>query len=335
MTNNFLTKLRKKNTAGKMTMLYSSIISVSALSFVAFLFLKSTYPNLIVGGERPAIQNNYKIKATDGTDPNNVGFIRVFDNNHRCADNFPLGMPRTKNSELTSKSALFCYNKYAVQYNTDDKTPVWESHVLKRSDFTSGDYVERTNDFREDPHMAGKKISARPQDYTRSGYDRGHLAPAGDFAYNPTFMSESFYMSNIAPQAPNHNRQIWSRLEQSIRKLLKNNKNIQELYITTGTAYYYDKSTKWGMENGTLGYIGNQIQVPTYFYKIIIEPRTGQSAAYLIPNANNVGNQHFNNFLIKISDLEKIVNIDFNSELDNEAITAIEDNGGTLAKYLQ
>lgn len=328
-----LKKIRKSNNEGRMRLIHIFLIFTSVISFFAYVVLKLLYPQAIVGGQNSQVEKNYSVKATDSTLIDGSLYQSVFGDTDNCHENFPLGAPVLNDESVAGKSALFCYKKYAVQYNANTKTPIWESHVLRKKDFKGAEYVERTNDFREDKDIQGKPFSSSPQEYTRSGYDRGHLAPAADFSYNKDIMSESFYMTNIAPQAPQHNRQIWSRLEQAVRKLAKHPK-IDELYVTTGVAYYRDKGIGWGDENGSLGTIGRGILVPTYFYKIIIEPKTGQSAAYLIPNANNVGNQHFNNFLIKISDLEKITQINFNPQLDSDTRKKIEVDGGTLAKSL-
>jgi endonuclease G len=69
----------------------------------------------------------------------------------------------------------------------------------------------RTNDFREDYKVTTG--SASLSDFKGSGYDRGHLAPAGDMKWSSTAMSESFYMSNMSPQKPGFNRGIWKKLE--------------------------------------------------------------------------------------------------------------------------
>lgn len=326
LNNTINKKIKKSN----IKMLDGILTAIFVIAFFVYIVLKLVFPSMIVGGENNQAQKDYTIKTSESSHPSAGAYKYIFGNEKGdCFKNYPLGAPALK-YDIADKTALFCYSKYAVQYNTNTKTPIWESHVLKKSDFVGASYNERTNDFREDKNIEGMKISSKPSDYSRTGYDRGHLAPAADFSYSEKAMSESFIMTNIAPQAPQNNRQIWSQLEQSIRKLLKH-KNIQELYVTTGILYY--KNSKDKNSTGVMAEF-NGIQAPTHFYKIIIEPKTGQSAAYLIPNTNDVGGQPFSNFLISIRELEKYTKIDFHPNLSNKESQAIEVNSGKLDQAL-
>ena len=88
---------------------------------------------------------------------------------------------------------------YTLSYDVKNKTPQWVAWELTKTE-TKGN-EERTNDFQPDPDVIGAKVVT--YDYSGSGYDRGHMAPAGDMKWNKKAMQESFYMSNICPQ--NHN----------------------------------------------------------------------------------------------------------------------------------
>ena len=77
--------------------------------------------------------------------------------------------------------------------------------------------AQRTNRFRRDPEIPTG--SATTADYRRSGYDRGHLAPAADMAFSVQTMADSFFMSNMSPQKPAFNRGIWKRLEEQVRQI--------------------------------------------------------------------------------------------------------------------
>ena len=106
---------------------------------------------------------------------------------------------------------------YTLSYNADYKTPQWVAWELTGKE-TKGK-EERTNKFLPDPDVRGAK--AYSNDYTKSGYDRGHMAPAAYMKWSKQAMAESFYMSNICPQNPNLNRGDWNDLEEKSRQWAK------------------------------------------------------------------------------------------------------------------
>ena len=332
--NSYLNSKFKISTVKNMNV---SVLIISAVLFLIYLGIKLAAPQFLVGGNTIAKQENYKLKTTDSAVVNDASYKYVFNNGNDCFNSFPLGAPKVKfiNSE-NNPTALFCYKKYATQYNSQTKTPIWSANVLKKSDFNGATYHERTNDFREDPHLKGNKASQKPSDYTRSGWDRGHLAPSGDFAYNQEIMSESYYMTNIAPQLPENNRQIWRDLESATRQLIKK-KGIDELYVTTGILYYIPKDKRGDKEkyDGSIAEF-HGIKVPSHFYKVIVDPKNGMSAAFLIPNTSEVIGKSYKNYLIKISDLEELVKINFHHNLDDETAELLENvNSGTLVKHMK
>lgn len=107
---------------------------------------------------------------------------------------------------------------YTLSYNADYKTPQWVAWELTKKE-TKGK-EGRTDKFLPDPDVRGAK--AYTGDYTKSGYDRGHMAPAADMKWSKQAMKESFYMSNICPQNPNLNRGDWNDLEEKSRQWAKN-----------------------------------------------------------------------------------------------------------------
>ena len=128
--------------------------------------------------------------------------------------------------------------------------------------------ASRKNDFRVDPKIS--RWSATPDDYKRSGYDRGHLCPAADMSFNAKAMSETFYMSNMSPQVPMFNRGIWKELEEHVR----NRARKEKLYVVTGPIF---KSNKGSIGKG-------KVTVPGYYYKLFYSPSKQQMIAYVLPN---------------------------------------------------
>lgn len=103
---------------------------------------------------------------------------------------------------------------YTLSYNSFYKTPNWVAWELTRKE-TEGK-AERYDKFLPDPDLPEPRVEH--SDYTRSGYDRGHMAPAADMKWSKKAMQESFYMSNICPQNQKLNRDDWGDLEDACRK---------------------------------------------------------------------------------------------------------------------
>ena len=129
-----------------------------------------------------------------------------------------LYVPNSKELEIPRmlsprKEQLIRHLGYVVSYNPDKKVPNWVAYELTRQE-TQGK-SKRSDRFVADPSVRGP--IATNADYTRSGYDKGHMAPAADMKWNSQAMKESFYFSNMCPQHPQLNRRGWKNLEEKIR----------------------------------------------------------------------------------------------------------------------
>lgn len=175
----------------------------------------------------------------------------------------PLVITETPHSEL-------CSRRFALSYNHFTKTPAWVVERLQAQTL-KGPADRRFSRFKSDPRLA-RGNQAVLADYRGSGYDRGHMAPAGDLKASQEAMDESFYLSNIAPQVGvGFNRGIWRKLEEQVRVWTAER---GELYVITGPVYY-DFTPVIGQ---------SRVVVPDAFFKIIYDPETFEVWAFLIPN---------------------------------------------------
>ena len=212
-------------------------------------------------------------------------------------------IPSSKtNREIVRHSA------FILSYQEEYELASWVLHRLVK-EATLGK-AERSNDFLSDPLV--ESGSAVAQDYSRSGYDRGHLCPAGDFKHDKELQDETFYMSNMSPQLPDFNRGIWSDLENKVRSWVKKR---GELIIITGPIL------KKGLP--TIGRM-NKIAIPEKFYKIIYDPATEEAIAFLFPNEGSV--ELVKSFTISINELEAMTGIDFFAKLPDSLEQKIEAN---------
>ena len=196
---------------------------------------------------------------------------------------------------------------YALCYDENYEQAKWVAYRLTAA-MCNNNVEERTDDFRED--KAIKTGSAIPGDYKKSGYDRGHLCPAGDMAWSEIAMSESFFMSNMSPQAPKFNRGIWKTLESEVRAWAKKE---EELYIVTAGV----------LEKG-LPTIGdkNKVAIPKYYYKIVLDVygKEKKAIAFIMPNEGS--KQSIFDFAVSIDSVERLTQINFFPALPD----AIENN---------
>ena len=196
---------------------------------------------------------------------------------------------------------------YVVGQDGRLKIPVWVQYELGRGDLTG--IAVRRDDFRADASIP-YRCRAETEDYEGSDYDRGHMAPAGDMKRSEKVMSESFLLSNMAPQVGvGFNRNIWRSLETAVRGWVQER---GRLTIITGPIF--------AIEDNSVSYqvIGeNNVAVPTHFYKIVVDnndPDNVQALAFMMPN-EDLSDQNYRDYLTTINRIELATGIDFLSAL--------------------
>lgn len=191
---------------------------------------------------------------------------------------------------------------YTLSYDADFKTPQWVAWTLT-ADEAEGS-VPRESNFTADPDVRGAK--AYPADYTNSGYDRGHMAPAGDMKWSEEAMRESFYMTNICPQNRNLNRGDWKDLEEKERDWALARGAVS---IAAGPIY----STKRPKRIGN-----HQVAVPDAFFKVILVDYPKAPKAYGFIFRNEAGSRPLQSYQLSVNEVERRTGIDFFPGLSEE-----------------
>jgi len=226
---------------------------------------------------------------------------------HPC----PFGTPISAPSPTSAPSLIIVRPGYALAYSTDSKIALWVHEALEASDLR-GPATRSRCSFRPDPLIP---FNARAQlaDYRRCGFDRGHLAPAADFAYDQRRMQDSFFLSNVAPQiGPGFNRSLWADLEQRARKSVPNE---GVLHVITGPVFDPKIPPKK---------IGRRaIPVPTAFFKVLLSGRPAETPrviAILIPHRPFPpiprARSNLSPFVLSVDELEVLTNLNFFPDLD-------------------
>ena len=204
---------------------------------------------------------------------------------------------KIKNLEIPNIKAdenIISHTGYSLSYNETHEQANWVAYELTKEETKK--LFDRTDKFMIDPLV--KSGSANDNDYSKSGYDRGHLAPAADMGWSSATMAESFYYSNMSPQDPGFNRGIWKKLEELVRSWAIENDNI---YIVTSPV----------LTNGLATIGTNQVSVPEYYYKVILdysEPDI-KGIGFIL---KNTGSQSpLQSFAVTIDSVERYTGIDF------------------------
>ena len=209
----------------------------------------------------------------------------------------------------TASDDVVRHEGYTLRYRSQYKDADWVAYPLLPEEI-NGDTDREGSSFRPDPAVATG--TALPTDYTRSGYDRGHLAPAGDFKFSRRMMQETFFMSNVTPQAPQFNRGIWKSLEELIRQWALRDDG---LYVVTGPVL------KRGLP--TIGK-QNEISVPQQFYKVILYCNKPQIRMIGFLLSNEPSDQSLDRFVVSVDQIERLTGIDFFPKLPDDLERRLE-----------
>ena len=216
-------------------------------------------------------------------------------------------IPQLELPKINPADQIIEHTGFTLCYDPKYKQARWVAYELTESE--TNPEVERNNAFKPDPLV--KSGSAENSDYLKSGYDKGHLAPAADMSWSEQTMFESFYFSNISPQKPGFNRGIWKKLEEKTRLWAIEN---QALYVVTAGV----------LEKGLPTIGADKVAVPRYFYKVILD--------YTGPDVKGIGfileNESSDDLLqyhaVTIDSVEKVTNIDFFNKLPDNLEKNVE-----------
>jgi len=230
-----------------------------------------------------------------------------------------LALGNPSNAAATASSSdnfLVIRNAYALSFNSSRGIPNWVAWRISEADFGA---AGRQNNFRPDPVLPKSLTRVTPTDYTGSGFDRGHLCPSADRSSSEQANSETFLMTNIAPQTPDLNREVWENLESYSRTLVRKGK--VDLYIVAG-AY------------GEKGKLKKKVTIPTNFWKVIVAVPQGASISAInenthtiavdMPNVAGIAGKNWRDFRTTVRTIEQRANVNLFSSLPQNLQETLE-----------
>ena len=201
------------------------------------------------------------------------------------------------------------YSGYSVSYDESSRLPIWVAYELTSAE-TDGPINRGGRNFRPDEKI--KKVQADQFDYRGSGWSRGHMAPAGDFKWDETAMSDTFFYTNCCPQDETLNNGSWQTLEKKVRSIARLYDNV---YVVTGPIIGENQYGKIG---------SHSVVVPDAFYKALLISQDGKYHAIGFVMKNISQTQPLHDCYLSINELENVSGIDFFPSLDDAIEESVE-----------
>lgn len=226
-----------------------------------------------------------------------------------------LGNPSDAGAE--PNNYLLVNNYFALSYNRAKAIPNWVAWRISRAEL--GEFPRPNPDpFRPDDRLPKDWKRTTLSDYSGSGFDKGHLCPSADRSASVEGMTATFLMTNMVPQTPDLNRDVWNQLEDYLRTLVKRGSDV---YIVAGT--YGDK-----------GKLKDKVVVPTNNWKIAVVIPAGSAIAEInestrviavdMPNASGIKSEKWQKFSTTVRQIEKRTGYNFLSALPQNLQDALE-----------
>lgn len=196
--------------------------------------------------------------------------------------------------EINRKDIILDYTGFTVSYNSKTLIPKWVAYELTKEEL-DGD-ISRSGNFGMDMNYHGRQ--AMREDYSNSGWDKGHMAPAADMKWSERAMKESFYLTNICPQNHTLNGKSWHTLENKVRSWAE---RYGRVYVVCGPI----------IGEGKYGKIGDRkVQIPDAFFKALLVPVDGSYSGIAFIMDNDDETHSVSESYLTIDELERIINID-------------------------
>lgn len=207
----------------------------------------------------------------------------------------------------STTGTIIAHDYFTLSYHEKYEQAEWVVYTLKKEHLT---YDERDRPYyNEDPKVPTK--SADWRNYRGSGFDRGHLCPAGDRRFSKDAYNQTFYTSNISPQRRDFNAGVWNRLELQVRAWCKRYGTLQ---VVVG-----------GVLEPGLDEIGEEdVAVPDRFYKIIARGngKDLEVIAFMLPHYES--QKPLRDFVVTVDEVEAVTGIDFMPELPDTIENKVE-----------
>jgi len=218
------------------------------------------------------------------------------------------GLP-SQGLKVFGRVTLLKNRGYVVGYSESMRNPLWVAYRI--FDIPKLHSDQRPSHFKVDTRT---RAQVAHNDYTHSGFDRGHMAPNYGIAtrYGREAQLETFLMTNVIPQEPNINRHLWKDLEMRVARHY--GRYFGEVWVITGPVF-----------QGEIKKLDSGIPVPSAYYKIIVDEHDGElrALAFLIDRRCEPYTR-IKTCLVSIDQIERLTDLDFFPGLPDAAEAELE-----------
>jgi len=209
---------------------------------------------------------------------------------------------------IRGADVVLVYSGFVVNYNTERLIPNWVAYELTSEEVAG--QIPRARGFSMD--LDYKDRQAMREDYSNTGWDKGHMAPSADMKWSQTAMNESFYLTNICPQNHDLNGKAWHSLEKHVRDWAV---EFGRVWVVCGP-YVYANSY------GTIG--ARNVVVPDGFFKAVLryDGKKYKSIAFVFEN--NSESQPVKSAVVSVNDVEALVGYDLFTNLPDRIEESVE-----------
>ena len=229
--------------------------------------------------------------------------ISAYSQEHCGKDESLLNKSLLELPAIHESDIILIYSGFVVKYNPDYLIPDWVAYELTAKE-VNGE-VPRASGFSMDLNYDGRQ--AMREDYSYSGWDKGHMAPSADMKWSQSSMFESFYLTNVCPQNHDLNGRDWHVLENRVRSwALK----FGRVWVVCGPIVNEK-------QYGTIG--DRNVMVPDGFFKAVLRQNSNggyQAIAFVFKNDSS--RQPLKESMISVDGLESIIGYDLFVNLDDD-----------------
>jgi endonuclease G len=251
---------------------------------------------------------------------------------HAASVHLTMGNPSGAATNLsTPNNYLMEKPEFTLSYNRDRGTANWVSWHLA-NEWQCCQPRPDDDPFRPDPALPDDWYLVLDEDYSSSGFDRGHVVPNADrnLSGSIPIQQATFLMTNMLPQSPDSNQGPWEKFERHLRDAFVNSG--QELYVVAGGVGIGGTGN-----NGFATTIANgNVTVPAYSWKVALVIPAGsgddisrvtgttRTIAVVMPNIMGIRNDDWRPYLTSVDAVEQLTGYDFFANVPDAVENAIE-----------